>query len=349
MSNPELPEAYRLEVAEVIDETLDARSVVFTVPPDARETFAYRPGQFLTLRIPSDRTGSVARCYSLSSSPHCDTGLKVTVKRVASGYGSNWMCDNVTPGSTVDVLPPAGVFTPASLDENLLLLAGGSGITPVMSILRSALSEGSGQIALVYANRDEDSVIFAAELRSLAERYPDRLTVLHWLESVQGLPSTSSLRRLTGPFTRSDVFVCGPAAFMDAATQAMRDLGVPRRRVHVERFLSLEQNPFEYNGTEASGDDSGSGSATVEVRLDGRHHRVRWPRHKPLLDLLLEQGLDAPYSCRQGACSACACRLDKGDVKMLRNAILEQEDLDEGIVLACQSLPLTDEIHVSYE
>ena len=352
MSEPTLPDdrSYRLEVSEVVEETPEARSLVFAVPAQARDAFSYRPGQFLTLRIPSDRTGSVARCYSLSSSPHCDEALRVTVKRVSDGYGSNWVCDNVTPGTTVDVLPPAGAFTPRGLDNDLLLLAGGSGITPVMSILKSALAQGTGQIVLVYANRDEKSVIFSAELRALAEQHPERMTVIHWLESVQGLPSTPALRRLVAPFAESETFICGPGAFMDAAGQAMRELGAPRRRVHVERFLSLEQNPFEL-GEQAAADDDATGGdmATVDVSLDGEQHRFSWPRQKVLLDLLLEQGLDAPFSCRQGLCSACACRLDSGDVKMLRNAILEQEDLDEGIILACQSLPITDEIHISYE
>lgn len=356
MTEPTLPESpgHRLEVSRVVEETADARSLVFTVPPESAEAFTYRPGQFLTLRIPGKTSGSVGRCYSLSSCPYTDEDLAVTVKRVADGYGSNRLCDSVTPGSTVEVLPPAGIFTPRSLDADFLLLAGGSGITPIRSILTSALHRGSGRIVLVYANRDQDSVIFADELARLARAHPDRLRVIHWLESVQGLPDAPALRALAEPFAEFEAFVCGPTAFMDAACAALRDLGLTRDRLHVERFLSLEDNPFERPDSSATSDDPApeqheNERATVGVNLDGEEHEFRWPRDKVLLDLLLERGLDAPYSCRQGACSACACRIESGEVKMLHNQILEQEDLDEGVVLACQSLPVTDEVRVTYD
>lgn len=347
MPKPRTPDSHRLKVDEVIEETSDARSLVFAVPEDAAEAFAYAPGQFLTLRVPADRGASVARCYSLSSSPHTDGKLRVTVKRVEGGHGSNWLCDNVTSGSIVDVLPPAGVFTPKSLDRSFLLFAGGSGITPIMSIVRSALARGGGRIVLVYANRDENSVIFAEALRDLAAQHPGRLTVVHWLETVQGLPDASAMRALAEPFADYETFVCGPAPFMDVTTEALKS--VTRGRVHVERFLSLEQNPFEQEPQPPPAESSGEDDATVEVGIDGEQHRFAWPRRQRLLDLLLERGLDAPFSCRQGACSACACRITSGEVSMQHNDILKPEDLDEGIVLACQALPVTDEVHVSYE
>ncbi|GAB2673431.1 ferredoxin--NADP reductase [Saccharopolyspora gloriosae] len=346
MSEPSESGVHRLKVDEVVEETPDAISLVFAVP-DGGE-FAYRPGQFLTLRVPGEHGGSVARCYSLSSSPHTDSAPRVTVKRVPGGHGSNWLCDNATAGSIVDVLAPDGGFTPKSLDGNFLMLAGGSGITPIMSIVRSVLAGGDGRIVLLYANRDEQSVIFAAALRELAARHPGRLTVVHWLETVQGLPDESSLRALAEPFADHEAFVCGPGAFMDVACGALEPLGFARDRLHVERFLSLAENPFERGG-EPEPAEPAQPDATVEVDIDGARHRFDWPRRQRLLDLLLERGIDAPYSCRQGACSACACRISGGEVSMVRNDILEQEDLDDGIVLACQSLPVTDEVHVSYE
>ncbi|TAL20000.1 MAG: 3-ketosteroid-9-alpha-hydroxylase, partial [Frankiales bacterium] len=165
----------RLTVKEVVRETADAHSLVFEGP-----ALPYQPGQFLTLRIPSEQEPT-ARCYSLSSSPHVDDLLKVTVKRTAGGYGSNWVCDSVEVGTVLDVLPPAGHFTPKDLTADLLLCAAGSGITPVISILKSALAQGTAPVTLLYANRDEASVIFAAELRELVEQHPERLVVLHWL------------------------------------------------------------------------------------------------------------------------------------------------------------------------
>ena len=155
-------ESFELKVLDVVEETADARSISFEVPEDVAEHFDYKPGQFLTLAVPSDQTGVAARCYSLCSSPVEDGPPTITVKRTEEGYASNWLVDNLQPGDTVRVLPPSGIFTPASLDADLLLFAGGSGITPVMSILRTALRKGSGKIVLFYANRDQDSVIFAS-------------------------------------------------------------------------------------------------------------------------------------------------------------------------------------------
>ncbi|MPY80738.1 MAG: 2Fe-2S iron-sulfur cluster binding domain-containing protein [Actinophytocola sp.] len=339
-----MPETGYVEarVRRVVAETPDAVSLELDVPAEDAPRFRYRPGQFLTLRIPSERTGSVARCYSLSSAP--GDPLTVTVKRVADGYGSNWLCDNAAEGTVLGVLPPAGVFTPKSLDDDLLLCAGGSGITPLMSILRSVLVHGTGSVTLLYANRDEGSVIFAAALAELSRQYPERLTVLHWLESVQGLPTRAQLARLAAPHARREAFVCGPAAFMAAATDALRDAGVDR--VHVERFVSLSRNPFHANGpVTAEPDDA---SADVEVELDGDTHSYAWPRGTVLLDLLLAHGLDAPYSCREGACSACACLVTDGEVKMLANEVLAEADLAEGYVLACQAIPVTDTVKITY-
>ncbi|WP_020418783.1 ferredoxin--NADP reductase [Amycolatopsis sp. ATCC 39116] len=340
-----MPDSYTLTVAEVIAETAEASSIVFDVPAEHASTFAYRPGQFLTLRA-----GEAARCYSLSSAPHEGSRLKVTVKRTEGGYGSNWLCDNVSAGSTVDVLAPAGVFTPESLDADLLLMAGGSGITPVMSILKSALASGGGRIVLVYANRDESSVIFASELAALAREHPERLVLVHWLESVQGLPSVTQLRELVRPYAEFEAFLCGPEAFMAAGKQALKDLGAPRKRIHLERFVSLGGNPFEDAEDEAAAVPSQeAGTTALSVDLDGSQHSFTWPRQEKLLDFLLARGLDAPYSCREGQCSACACRIVAGEVKMLNNEVLDSEDIADGIVLACQSVPLTDEVSVTYE
>lgn len=348
---PALPDAdfHRLHVTRTIAETHDAHSLELEVPPELAEVFTYRPGQFLTLRVPSDRTGSVGRCYSLSSAPHEGGPLKVTVKRVREGYGSNWLCDNARAGMALDVLPPAGVFTPKSWETDLLLFAGGSGITPVMSILKSALANGTGKVTLIYANRDEKSVIFADELVMLGREHPDRLVVLHWLESVQGLPSVEHLAALAEPWRDREAFICGPGPFMDATGQALADLGIPRKRVHIEKFISLSRNPFEVEEVAEAAPAEDGAPVALEVELDGERHEFSWPRQRKLLDFLLEKGLDAPYSCREGACSACACRIVSGEVKMLHNEVLESVDLDEGIILACQSIPITDDVSVTYE
>jgi 3-ketosteroid 9alpha-monooxygenase subunit B len=364
-------ESFELPVLEVIEETGDACSVVLDVPPEAREHFGYRPGQFLTVAVPSERDGIAARCYSLSSSPELGGPLKISVKRTVDGYASNWICDHLRPGDLLRVLPPAGIFTPASLDHDLLLFAGGSGVTPIMSIARSALVSGSGRIVVFYANEDERSVIFADEWAELARDHPDRLLVVHWLVSVQGLPSQALLKAFASTWASYDAFVCGPAPFMKATIAALRELEFPRARRHQEKFVSLGGNPFgdpvadreqvaaaesEIEAADVDEQDAAEDAALphesvrLEVELDGVQHCFDdWQPDTLLLDHLESKGLKAPFSCRLGECSACAIRLVEGEVKMLNNDVLEEEDLAEGIRLACQSIPVTDRVRISYE
>ena len=346
-----VPRSFEVRVVEVIEETSDACSFVLEPAEDEASHFTYRPGQFLTVNVPTDREAGAARCYSLSSSPALDEKLKITVKRVADGYASNWLCDHVVAGSTLEVLKPAGTFTPRGLADDLLLVAGGSGITPAMSILKSALHEGTARITLVYANRDESSVIFRDELASLARQFPGRLTTIHWLESLQGLPDATQLGELVAALTDREVFLCGPPAFMDVAQEALERAGADRRRIHVERFTSLTGDPFAETEAAPAGEDDegGDAPATVEVELDGEWHTLTWPRGSVLTDVLLDAGLDAPFSCREGNCSACACVLLEGDVEMRTNNILEEEDLEDGFVLGCQSIPVTDDVRLSYD
>ncbi|MET7771471.1 ferredoxin--NADP reductase [Nocardia sp. NPDC005366] len=351
MSTVEVPHGSRsvvLRVAAVIAETADACSLVFDVPEESREKFAYKPGQFLTLRIPSDLTGSVARCYSLASSPHTDDKPKVTVKRTAGGYGSNWVCDNVKAGDSIEVLPPSGVFTPKDLDQDLLLFGAGSGITPVMSILKSALARGDGRIVLVYANRDPDGVIFAGELSELAAKHPQRLVVVHWLENLQGLPTTDGLATLVAPYREYHAFMCGPKPFMDRVHDALAQLDVPRSRTHAEVFNSLAGDPFADQAPIEVSDADAADAATVEVELDGEVHELSWPRTQTLVDIMLSKGLDVPYSCQEGECGSCACTVLEGEVEMANSEILDPEDIANGYILGCQARPVTDHLKIQF-
>jgi 3-ketosteroid 9alpha-monooxygenase subunit B len=343
---PEVP-THKLTVREIVQETADACSIVLVPSAESASEFTYSPGQFLTLQLPAP-TGAVGRCYSLCSSPHLDEPLRIAVKRVKDGIGSNWLNESVAVGDVLESLAPAGMFTPKNLNDDLLLFAGGSGITPVLSILKSALAGGTGKVVLVYANQHEQAVIFATELRELADRYPDRLHVIHWLESVQGLPSRPQLMALAAPFTSYTSFVCGPSPFMDSVSHSLRELGVPPARIHVERFQSLAENPFAEMTPNATVDAGDGSTVELDVELDGETHNFQWPTQTKLLDFLLEKGLKAPFSCRQGACSACACIVSEGEVRMLTNEILEQDDLDEGFVLACQALPVSESVKVRY-
>ncbi|HYD62894.1 MAG TPA: ferredoxin--NADP reductase [Noviherbaspirillum sp.] len=337
---------HALTVAQVIEETADAKSIVFDVPAPLLDAFAYKAGQFLTLRIPYTGEG-VLRCYSLSSAPGIDTRLCVTVKRVAGGRASNWICDELRVGSTVDVLPPAGVFVPRSLDEDVLLLAGGSGITPVLSIAKTVLEKGEGKVTLVYANRDEKSIIFGAALRELGKRHPNRLTVLHWLDSVQGVPGPDQLQTLLAPWERARCFICGPAAFMETARVALTALDVPRDRIHIERFVSLDAAPAADVFAPAAPGEAGSDSA-LEVLLDGATHSITAGAGETLLDSMLRAGLQAPHSCRTGSCGACMCKIEEGEVKLRGNNVLDSDDLADGWTLACQGSPASVQVRVRF-
>ena len=330
-------EYLQVRVAEVVQETGDACSLVL----DAG--FDYRPGQFVTVRIPSERCGSVARCYSLCTSPRGGARPAITVKRTSGGYASNWILDHVVAGTVLDVLPPAGTFCPGSLSGDFLLFAAGSGITPVMSILKSALAAGRGRVVLVYANRDEGSVIFGSLLRRLAAGSGGRLVVVHWLDSLLGVPSVAALMGLVRPYTSFDAFICGPDPYLAVVRDALARLGVPGPRVHVERFVSLAENPFEVVAV-----PDGGPAATLSVTLDGATTLLPWPGGTRMLDVLIEAGLDAPYSCRQGICGACACRLTGGEVEMAHNEVLEAADIADGYILACQAVSLTPEVSITY-
>lgn len=362
-------DSYLLHVREVVRETADASSIVFDVPDEDAAAFVHRPGQFLTIGVPSEQTGLAARCYSICTPP--GEPLTVTVKRTVDGYASNWLNDHVVAGDVLRVLPPAGIFSPKDLDSDLLLFAGGSGITPIMSIVRTALAGGSGRIVLFYANRDERSVIFGPALSDLAAQHPDRLQVVHWLETVQGLPTEDQLRAFATSYADRTSFCCGPAPFMKAVSNSLRSLGFPRDRRHQEKFVSLGGNPFgdveevlAAQATIRAADDSDepdelpagsavgpvvAGPVAVEVQLDGEHYSFDdWQGSEPLLDFLEAKGVPAPFSCREGECSACACLVLEGEVTLQHNDVLDADDLADGLRLACQAVPASEKLRITY-
>ena len=376
MTNTPDPRYVPLRVRAAVDETADAKSFVFDLPPEQALTFAYRAGQFVTLRLPVQGRDAphLPRSYSMSSAPGLDEGLRVTVKRVAGGLGSNWLCDQVREGDTLQVLPPAGVFTPRSLEGDFVLLAGGSGITPVLSILRSVLARGAGRVALIYANRDERSVIFRDTLNELAWAHPERLQVQHWLDSVQGVPTVPQLAAWLRPWSAASLFVCGPGPFMDATVQAAALAGLNDEQVHVERFVSLPLEgavatspaavPVRSDATgqapaaspavpaPAPGPEDGATApideAQLEIELHGGVHRIACGGEETLLEAALRHKLPAPYSCQAGLCAACMCRVVEGQVHMRHNDALDARDLRLGWVLGCQSVPRTAVVKVKY-
>lgn len=335
-----------LEVAQVRRETADAVSLTFAVPSDLAATFAFRAGQFLTLAVPSDRTGWVSRCYSISSDPAEQQQLTVTVKRTADGYASAWLCEHVSVGDRLRVLPPSGLFTLRSPESDVLLCAAGSGITPAMALLRDVLASVTGRVALFYANPDPEATIFLAELAQLRGRYGDRLVVEHWWESERGLPTREGLAAWADPYAEREVLCCGPAPFMALVRDAVAAAGFDPERVRTEEYRSLAGDPFAPPA--ALDAASLSDAADARVLLDGREHRVVWPRSRTLVDALAAAGVDAPWACREGSCGACTCLLAEGEVDQARTTALDAEDLAVGYILGCQATPVSSLVRVEF-
>ena len=339
-----MPEPIQLRVQTVVEETAEAKSFRLQVP----DSLSYRPGQFLTIGIPSDR-GMVARCYSMSSAPHEDD-ITITVKRTPNGFASNWLCDHLESGHTVTALPPSGNFTPPAAATDLMLFAAGSGITPVISIAKSVLSRGSTDVVLFYANRDAASVIFADELRDLADAHPDRLHVVHWLEALQSLPTHDAIKRFASAYRDYHSYTCGPAPFMNTVAEALTALDMPADRIKREVFQSLSGNPFEtMDTTKVTADPTAAKSRVRGSRRGVDFDYDDWPADTPLLQFLLSKGIDAPFSCRSGECSACTFRLVDGAVEMAHNDVLNSVDLADGYRLACQSKPQSESIAITYD
>lgn len=340
--------AFRLRVAEAIEETADARSLVLEVPAELAGRFQYRAGQFLGFRVTVDGK-RLTRCYSMSSTPGLDARPRVTIKRVAGGRVSNWMNDRVRPGDELEVLPPAGHFHLGDAKRDLLLFGGGSGITPVFSILRAALADGDRHIRLVYANRDADSVIFREALRELVREHGQRLQVIHVLDSLQGFLSAAEVRHLLRGWEEAECFICGPGPFMDTVENTLLDVGVDPARIHVERFVS----PADPDELAAADEQARSAAAevTVEslrVHLDGAEHAVPCAPGETLLESCRKAGLAAPASCEEGFCGACMCQVEQGEVLLPRNDVLTPGELAQGWTLACQGRPGSREVRVRF-
>lgn len=328
-------------VAEVIDETAVAKSFVFDAEWD------YLPGQFVTVRVPSEQTGSVARSYSLFTSPFDGRRPGVTVKRTLDGYASNWLCDHLAVGSELEVLPPSGVFTPADLDTPLLLLAAGSGITPLMSILRAALARGTAPITLLYANGSVAETIFHAEIAGLQAAH-ERLTVIWWMQDERGTPDSEMLAALLSPYHSRATYLCGREEFMAACKDALRVIGTPRERVHQEIYASLTGDAFADVESRAISEQEAASAPQVTVYGLGATFTTAWPKDENLVDVLVNVGHDVPYSCQSGECATCLCKLTKGTVEMRITDALDPEDAEDGYILGCQARPTATELEVEY-
>jgi len=335
---------HQLRVARIVQETPDARSFVLAVPPDLAARFRYRAGQFLTFKVPHPE-GTVARCYSLSSAPEIDGEAKVTVKRVAGGRGSNWFHDALKEGATLDVMVPAGRFVLNGGTAPLLLFAGGSGVTPVMSLIKSALKTTQRRIRLFYANRDAQSVIFQAEFDALARAHPDRLEVCHHLDAEQGLTTAAEVTQALAGFEAAEAYLCGPGPFMTLVEETLLKSGMPRNRVLIERF--------EASGNEAvpvaPPEDGEVIPDAITIHFEGKVHKVPYRKGLSILNAAREAGLSPNSACEEGFCASCAAKKIKGTIVLANNDIYTEDDLANGWILTCQGHAFGEEVEITYD
>ena len=344
-------EFYPLTVARVDPLTDDSAAVEFGVPPELTERFAFAPGQSLTVRRGDERR-SYSICAVKGRAP------RIGVREVAGGVVSGWLVRQVRPGDVVEVQAPSGSFIPdLGVPGQHVLIAAGSGITPVLSIAGSVLAaQEKSSVTLLYGNRRSDSVMFADEIADLKDSYPGRICLVHVLsrepqevELFNGRLDAAKLRALlpvTVDVAAADHWwLCGPFGMVEDAIGLLAELGVPRSRVHRELFYVEEEPPPPAGHADAP---PGPG-AEVTVLLDGRRSTVTVPAGTPVLDGAQRVRPDLPFACKGGVCGTCRARLVEGEVTMRRNYALEQDELDAGYILTCQSLPSSPSVIVDYD
>src|SRR4051812_6210516 len=351
---------HALRVAQIVRETAEANSVRFEIPPELRDRFTFKAGQHLTLRATIDGE-EVRRNYSLCTAP-AEGDWMVTVKRIGGGIFSNWIGDRLKPGDTVEVMPPHGSFTtefdPANR-RHLVGIAGGSGITPVMSLIRTLLrEEPNSRFTLLYGNRDSSSIIFLEALAALKDKHLGRFEIYHFLDA-----EDQDIALFNGMLDRArceeaiahlvpdvaDVdgwFVCGPGPMMDAAEGALLDRNVARDRIHIERFTA--DRPPEAVSREMAQLQTQAEGVSVSVTLDGRTRRVPFTASN-ILDSARASGLPAPFACKAGVCATCRAKVTSGKAEMAARYGLTDEEVAAGYVLTCQSVPMGDGVAVDYD
>ena len=347
-----------LRVKSVEADTDEALVVSFDVPVALRDDFRFEPGQYLTLRKDVDGV-DLRRSYSICSGAD-DGALRVGIRHVPGGVFSGWAQTRLKAGDSIDVIAPQGHFhTPfeTTARRHLLGIAGGSGITPILAIMKTLLArEPFSRFTLIYGNRSQKSTMFKEELEDLKNRYLTRLAIFHVFSRedndaplASGRITAEKLADIVGPLVDPDgidlAFVCGPHGMNDAAEAALRAAGVPAERIRIERFGVPDGSAPVHRAL--PGD---AAQARITVLRDGLKRDVAFrDGETSILDAMCNAGIDVPYSCKSGVCSTCRARLLEGRVRMDRNFALEKTDLDAGFVLCCQAHPLTPVVVLSFD
>ncbi|MGD9812495.1 MAG: 1,2-phenylacetyl-CoA epoxidase subunit PaaE [Sphingobium sp.] len=350
-----------LEIAEVRREIADAVSLRFSVPDDLKDRFLFTPGQHLTLR--ADIGGEdVRRNYSICAAPH-EGELRVAIKQIAGGVFSGWANSALQAGQTIDVMPPHGSFTwtfdPAQA-RSYAGFAGGSGITPILSLLKTALSvEPESQFVLLYGNRATNSIMFLEEIAALKDRFMGRLQIHHFLEDEEGdfellngrLDAdkvADVLGSLVDPADIDAAFICGPGPMMDAVETGLKSAGVPGERILIERFTVGKMSEAQMAAAREL--ERKAEGRPVKLTIDGRRRTLAFDAAKgSILENARAAGLPAPFACKAGVCATCRAKLVKGEVTMKQNYGLSADEVAQGYVLTCQAVPMTDDVELDFD
>lgn len=322
-----------VRITRIVDETPDARTYVF----DAR--LPYRAGQFVTVRA----CGTL-RSYSMSSSPDVDDELCVTVKRVPGGVVSAWMHAELKAGDVLETTLPSGSFCLRENDTPLIAFAGGSGITPVFSLVKSALAATSRAVRLLTANQDGESVIFRNALDELSRSHSGRFLLRHHLDDRQGWVTADEIRSVAEGALDGDFYVCGPEPYMAFVQGELDRIGVPDDRVLVERFT-----PAPDSATERAAEPVPEREGTVTVVMRGDRRTVNQRATETLIQTARRAGFSPPFSCEAGDCATCMAQITQGEAKMRVNNALDEDEVAEGWVLTCQGEPVTPHVTVVYD
>ena len=350
---------YPLTVAQVTQETRDAIAVTFAVPDALKDTFAYQQGQHLTLRAQIDGE-DVRRSYSICAAVQ-DRLLRVAIKRTPGGAFSGWANEHLKAGAVLDVMPPMGHFNvPLDADQarHYLAFAAGSGITPILSIVKTTLlTEPASRFTLFYGNRASSSVLFREELAELKDVFMERLKISYVMSREQqdielfngritGEKCADFLRHWIHLDDIDVAFICGPENMMHGVSKALQDAGMPKERIRIELFAaSIPKHRHQPRALAAD-----ASRTQVTVIMDGAHASFTMERDKEsILDAGLRAGVDMRYSCKGGVCSTCRCKLVEGKVDMDVNYALEDYEIARGFVLSCQSFPVTDRVIVDFD
>lgn len=352
---------HTLTIDKVVHDTADTVAISLSVPEAIAPLFHYKAGQYLTLKIDIDGV-SHRRNYSLCSSPALDEPLTIAVKKVSTGVVSAWLKDHVQPGQQLEVYPPMGNFTKELRPGNArhyLMIAGGSGITPILSIVKSVLHvEPQSIVTLFYANRNEASIIFDHTLQQLAAQYPERFRLVHVLEEpatsgrtfVLGQLSSSVFSELIPAWVPSfdvvDAFVCGPEPMMDLAIAELRSRGLADERIHREYF-TLSTSSMSQEQSSASSNELVT--RRVRIRLYGQEHEFDVEPDETILSAAQRANLDPPYACQIGACCTCRAKLLQGTAIMDEREALSDDEIDDGYILTCQAHPTSDGVIADYD